>query len=283
DPTPVNTLLQYHVPGTTINLYIVDTGDRLPLPDITGCLHLIRADIAWYIISHPQNPATANSARQNNVRVTFAPQHMTWTTAGKVIDALETVITDDNWTWASHVTISDIYIGLVGGVNIQYRAPDGPNPTISNSGGGSHLSSPSGNSTLLANPPQNTSLTVRPESPYPFVIPGSHISILCARYGQILDQETVFALLIAVQTSVNRRLKQLGPLVAVDEFIPWKLNDVVFEIRPKPDGKLRWFDLVVALEGVVDFLIRFETFEFTFEIQWEGFRSLGFGQLRAKR
>ncbi|KAI4096020.1 MAG: hypothetical protein LQ344_001254 [Seirophora lacunosa] len=240
------------------------------------------SDIAWYIINHPQSPATGNYVQQNNVRVTFAPQRMTWTTAEKVMDALETVIIDDNWTWASHVTISDVILGLIGGVNIQYRNPGGPNPTSSESGGGSQFSPPSGNSTFLANRPQNTPLTDRPEIPHPFLIPGSHISLVCTRYGQALDPETVFALLIAAQKSVSRRLKQIGPLATVDNLTPWKLNNVMFEIRLEPDGKLRWSDLVVALEGVVDFLIKFQTFEFTFEIRWEGSRSLGFGQLRGK-
>ncbi|KAL9044593.1 MAG: hypothetical protein Q9206_007379, partial [Seirophora lacunosa] len=209
------------------------TGDRLPLPAIIDCLHLIRSDIAWYIINHPQSPATGNYVQQNNVRVTFAPQRMTWTTAEK-------------------------------------------------SGGGSQFSPPSGNSTFLANRPQNTPLTDRPEIPHPFLIPGSHISLVCTRYGQALDPETVFALLIAAQKSVSRRLKQIGPLATVDKLTPWKLNNVMFEIRLEPDGKLRWSDLVVASEGVVDFLIKFQTFEFTFEIRWEGSRSLGFGQLRGK-
>ncbi|KAI4114090.1 MAG: hypothetical protein LQ345_005072 [Seirophora villosa] len=205
---------------------------------------------------------------------------MTWTTAEKVMDALETVIIDKNWTWASHVTISDIILGLIGGVNIQYRSPGGPNPTSSQSGGGLQLSSSSGNSTFLANRPQNTSLTDRPESPYLFVIPGSQISLVCTRYGQTLDPGSVFALLIAAQTSVSRRLKQLGRLATVDKLTPWELNNIVFEIRPEPDGELRWSDLGVALEGVVDFLIKFQTFEFTFEIRWEESRTLGFGQLR---
>ncbi|KAL8762217.1 MAG: hypothetical protein Q9184_001734 [Pyrenodesmia sp. 2 TL-2023] len=206
---------------------------------------------------------------------------MTWTTAGKVIEALETVITNNNWTWASHVTISDIYLGLVGTVGIDYRAP-GPNPPSSDNGDLHPSSTASGNETLSVSTARNTSLTLRPESPYPYFIPGSHISIVCAGYGPVLDQEAVFSVLFAAQISVANSVKQLGPLATVERLIPWRLGDVWFEVWPKSNGQLRWYDLLTALGGVVDFVKTWETFAFTFEIRWEGYRSLGVGQIRGK-
>ncbi|KAI4199012.1 MAG: hypothetical protein LQ346_002644 [Caloplaca aetnensis] len=278
---PLNNVLTYHVPGTTINIYLADTGDRLPLEDITSCLRLIRAEIAWYISGRVQSLSTTRIVRQNNVRVIFTPRSMTWTIAAKVIDALESVITNDNWTWNSYVTISDIYVGLVGSVGIYYRAP-GPNSLPSESSDLPPTSPASGNSTLSAGTPRNTTLRVRPESPYPYAIPGSQISILCAGYGPTLDQDAVFAVLLAAHVSVSRRVKQFGPLATVDRVNPWKLGDVVLGIWPKPDGKLRWFDLLQALDAVTDFVTMFETFAFSFEIRWQGFRSLGIGQFKGK-
>ncbi|KAL8927709.1 MAG: hypothetical protein Q9208_002124 [Pyrenodesmia sp. 3 TL-2023] len=278
-PIPVNDILTYHVPGTTINLYLMDTGDRLPLEDITGCLHLIRSDIAWYINSHIQSPSTTRIVGKNRVRVVFTPRRMTWTTAAKVIEALGDVITNENWTWTSHVTISDVYLGLIGNLGIQYRAPV-PNPPSSDNGD-TRLSSPAReNSTLLASTLRNTSLTLRPESPYPYVIPGSHISIVCAGYGPALDAEAVFSVLFGAQMSVARKVKQFGPLATMDRVIPWRLGDVWLEVWPHAEARLRWCDLLTALEGVVDFVRTFETFAFTFDIRWQGYRSLGFGQLR---
>ncbi|KAL8909693.1 MAG: hypothetical protein Q9207_000002 [Kuettlingeria erythrocarpa] len=278
---PLNNVLSYHVPGTTINLYLVDTGDRLPLEDITGCLRLLRADIAWYIRGRIQSLSTTRIVGQNNVRVVFTPRSMTWTTAERVIDALETVITNQNWTWNSYVTISDIYVGLLGSVGIHYRAP-GLNPLSSESNDLPPTSPTSGNSTLSAGTPRNTTLRVRPESPYPYAIPGSQISILCAGYGPSLDQGTVFAILLAAHVSVSRRVKEFGPLATVDRVNPWKLDDVVLGIWPKPDGKLRWYDLLQALDAVTDFVTTFETFAFSFEIRWQGYRSLGIGQFQGK-
>lgn len=278
---PVNDILNYHVPGTTINLYLVDNGDRLPLVDITGCLHLIRTDIAWYINGHVKSLSTDRTARQNNVRVVFKPQRMTWKTAGKVIEALETVITNENWTWASHVTISDIYLGLVGFLGIQFRAP-GPNPPSSANGDSQPSSTASDDETLSAGTPRNTSLTLRPENPYPYFIPGTHISILFTGYGPVLDQDAVFSVLLGAQMSVAQRVKQFGPLATVERLIPWRLGDVWFEVWPKSNGKLRWYDLLTALGGVVDFVKTWETFAFSFEIRWEGYRSLGIGQLRGE-
>ena len=45
---------------------------------------------------------------------------------------------------------------------------------------------------------------------------------------------------------------------------------------------MRWVDAMDTLDGVVAFVEQWGFFEWSFEVRWRGYRSLGFGVLRRK-
>ncbi|KAL8681272.1 MAG: hypothetical protein Q9186_002583 [Xanthomendoza sp. 1 TL-2023] len=248
----------YQIPGTTITLYVIDTGERLPLRDIIVCLQRLEADIEWQLENVGDGMAAMQQIASNTVQVVLAPSRMTWRTSKKVV-------------------LTDMYLGRLGGMSIRYLSP-GPRTGSSNDGASQLANS---NSTVALDDLQNgTQQAARPSSPYPYVIPGTQISIYCAGYGRRLDPEAAFATLLDAEITVIESVQQRGPLALVDQVGPWKFGNVVLDVYP--EDRLRWFDLMTALGGVVDFMSTFETFAFTFEIRWQGRRSLGVGHLRPK-
>lgn len=249
----------------------MDTGDRLPLADIIYCLHSLETDIGQQIARRGGSLSTNRIYNHSAVRVAFTPLKMTWKIAGKVVSALIAITNDDHWTYASHVTVSDVYDGRVGDLSIAYRPPREASAS---------LQSTSDNGSLTTGAQQNGTLIERPESPHSHDIPGSHISLLCVGYGTTLNSGSVFALLLGAQIFMRRMVVLHGPLATVSYLAPFKLENVVLEVRPS--NRLRWADLLIAVEGVADFVATWDTFAFTFDIRWQGVRSLGVGQLRPK-
>ena len=204
---------------------------------------------------------------------------MTWMVAREVADALEAIVASDRWTYASHVTVHDAKQGIVGYFSIAYRGLGLPTSMTA-------LASNRNSSPQTSNGSRNrgntTSITARPrpESPYPYVIPGSHISIVCSDFRRALPVDVVWTILVAAELFVIDRLQVLGPLAPVDRFAPLRQGNVVFEIVA--GRRMRWWDLAIALEGLVDFVATFGVFAFSFEVRYEGFRELGVGQLRAE-
>lgn len=50
---------------------------------------------------------------------------MSWSAAGEVADALEAIVANDRWTYASHVTVVDekVETRTVGSLQVVYKAP----------------------------------------------------------------------------------------------------------------------------------------------------------------
>ena len=140
------------------------------------------------------------------------------------------------------------------------------------------IPSPSSRNTVNGIVKRDGALKIRPASPHAQDIPGSHVNLLCAGYGRSLNTDVVFGILAAAEIMVASRIKQRGPLALVDHFPPLKEQGVELELFPS--DRLRWYDLLDALHGVVAFVDTWEAFAFTFEIRWQGYRSLGYGQLR---
>ncbi|KAL8786941.1 MAG: hypothetical protein Q9213_002483 [Squamulea squamosa] len=263
-PYILHNILRYHVPNTNIDIYLRDTGDRLSLLYLSICLDRLGYEIIREITINGEHAfSTPQIFRYESVSVVFMPRDITWMDAGEVIDALEALVSRGGWTYASHITIVDMKKGTLGYLNFKYKAPGTPDEIASSD----HMLS-------------NLTSRPRPTSPYPYVIPGSHISIICATFGRHLHAQSVFALFFETELYIKAMLRVNGPLALIGGLKTWKLGDVVLTVDP--GDKLRWFDLAVAVEGLVDFVSTFETFAFDFEIRYEGYRSLGFGKLRLK-
>ncbi|KAL8723790.1 MAG: hypothetical protein Q9181_007198 [Wetmoreana brouardii] len=273
---PLNDLFYYHIPGTTINLYVRDTGDRLPYNDISACLLSFGVYIVRQITIHGDGPAFTQHNIHGSVMLNFVPHQMTWKDTGKVIDALETIVAKDNWTFASHVSIEDQDKGVIGYLTWSYRAARllSAAATIDES---NLASSASLNTTVTTSARSNGTLTIRPEDPHIHDIPGSHINLLCAGYGRALDTDSVFSVVAGAEMFVGGKIKQLGPLALVGEVNPFRCQGV--DLVLYPSARLRWYDFLIALDGILDFVNQFGTFAFTFQVKWQGVRSLGYGQL----
>lgn len=138
-PHNANDVFFYHIPDTTLNLYVKDIGSRLPFDDINACLQSLGIFIIRQIALHGNIRAINRRFRHGIVYLEFNPNGMTWEDAGEVTDALEGIIANDDWTWATHVTVSNTsatQIQTVGYLNWGYRTPgpgtaglgDGPQP-----------------------------------------------------------------------------------------------------------------------------------------------------------
>lgn len=122
---PVNELYFYHIPHSTLNLYIRDVGSRLPLDDISACLQSLGIYIIRQITIHGDGPSIPRTFRHGIVFLGFDPQGMTWIDAAEVADALENIITYNDWTWATHITVGDTSRteGAVAYLKWGFRAP----------------------------------------------------------------------------------------------------------------------------------------------------------------
>ena len=122
---PLNSVFYYHIPGTPLTLYVRDIGDRLPFDDIHASLESLEVFFVRQIAVRGDGPSLNRVTRHGTVQAAFHPVAMTWTTAVEVVDALETIMANDNWTWSSHVTVIDATLQqtTVGYLTISYRAP----------------------------------------------------------------------------------------------------------------------------------------------------------------
>lgn len=193
--------------------------------------------------------------------------------AGDIIDSLEAIVANDDWTWASHVTVVNSTTRQIEGyLSITFRRP-----LVASAALGDEASQPSNNSSVSADGWRNNTLKARPSDPYSYTIPETQISINFAGFGSTLNSDTVLSILAGAEIFVAGMVRRSGPLAPVDRLTRWKLDRVVFEIFPT--DRLRWFDLLTALGGMLDFLETFGTFAFVFEINYQGYRSLGVGHM----
>ncbi|KAL8955671.1 MAG: hypothetical protein Q9193_006562, partial [Seirophora villosa] len=270
-PSPgLNAAVSYEIPGTSLVLYVNDNGDRLPEDDINACLQDLSAYIIRRITFHGDGRANAKTFKRGVVRLLFTPISITWRDAGKVVDALEDIVATDHWTFASHVKVQERNVGVIGYLSIAYQA----------SGTASSISASGNSSSTTASSQSNAALPPRPESPYVHVIPGTHISITCDGFGRPLNTEAAFAAFSDALMAVSFMVRQYGPLALTPGVLaPWRVRGVALDLYPQQ--RLRWFDLLIALEGLVEFIGTFRPFEFTFDIRWQGVRLLALGALKS--
>lgn len=266
----LNATFIYGISGTSLVLYINDNGDRLPADDINACLQDLSAYIIRRITFHGEGRANAKNFRHGVVRLLFTPIGITWMDAGKVVDALEAIVADDHWTFASHVKVEDRNVGITGYLTIGYQA----------SGAATSISASGNSSSTTASSQPNAASRPRPESPYVHVIPGTHISFTCDGFGRALNTEAAFAAFSDALMAVSFMVRQYGPFALTPgDLAPWRVGGVVLDVYPAE--RLRWFDLLTALEGLVGFIGTFRPFEFTFDIRWQGVRLLALGALKS--
>ena len=258
-------------------MYLRDIGDRLPLQDVGLCLQRLEKYALQQMTIHGDDQAVIRRYRYGKVAMSFTPLRMKWGVAVLVMDNLGIIFMNHDWTYASHITIEDQCEGTIGYVSIAYHV-QGESSQSSAYGNPQLPVSINSNDSLPLCLRRNDTLTERPESPHVQVIPNSHISLTYAAYGDNLDSLSVFIILTGAKLYVDDRVKHLGPVALVDELHPWKISDA--ELTITPSDRLRWFDVLIALEGLMDFVDKFDTFAFAFQIRYQGGRLLGHGQLR---
>ncbi|KAI4177597.1 MAG: hypothetical protein LQ348_005789 [Seirophora lacunosa] len=266
----LNATFVYGISGTGLVLYINDNGERLPEDDINACLQDLSAFIIRRITFHGDGRANAKNFRRGVVRLLFTPIGITWKDAGKVVDALEAIVTNDHWTFASHVKVHDRNVGIIGYLTIGYQAL----------GAATSISASSNSSSTTASSQASAAFPPRPESPYVHVVPGTHISITCDGFGRALNTEAAFAAFSDALIATSFMVRRHGPFALTPGVLaPWRVGGVALDVYPAE--RLRWFDLLIALEGLVEFIGTFRPFEFAFDIRWQGVRLLALGALKS--
>ncbi|KAL8951238.1 MAG: hypothetical protein Q9222_002766 [Ikaeria aurantiellina] len=124
-----NPLYYYHIPQTTLTLYIQDTGSRLPRANILSGLESLGVDIVYRIQRTGDGPARKLYIREGSVAISFtpAPRELSWIDLREVIDAMEAIVEHDDWTFACQVTVSDSRAQpqAVGSLTIVYKYLEG--------------------------------------------------------------------------------------------------------------------------------------------------------------
>lgn len=276
-PHLINDSMLYHIPDTTINIYLRDIGDNLPLQDVGLCLQRLETYAFQQVTIHGDGPAARRRYYCGSVAMEFTPLRMTWGLVVLVMENLELIFMNDDWTYASHITIEDQDEGTMGYVSITYRvrgevsrltAYENAQPPVSING----------NNSKPLDWRRNETLTERPESPHIQVIPKSQISLTYAAYGDTLRSSSVSIIFAGLKLYVEERIQHIGPLGLVKELHPIKVEHA--ELIINPSDRLRWFDLLTVLDGLMDFVSTYGTFAFAFQIRYQGGRLLGHGQLR---
>ena len=113
----------YHIPDTTLKIYVMNIGSPLPIADINACLASLSMHIIRQILIHGDSPAArpVRTWHHGLVDVSFDPRGITWDAAGEVVDALERIIDHDKWTFASYVRVEDEREGLKGYLSITHH------------------------------------------------------------------------------------------------------------------------------------------------------------------
>ena len=226
-------------------------------------------------------PAHSQSYSVHRVRFLFTPRRMTWGNAKRVVDAFEAIIDNDGWTYASHVTVEDSHIGIVGFLSMAYRSQVLTSLSSKDTAAAeSRARSARAHNMAIVHELNSTVSSTRPESPHAYVVPGSQISIVCAAYGDDLPHRIVFQLLMEAQFITSMAVRVHGPfaIVGADDFKTQRFGNVVVGLEP--GAQLTWFRLLIAWEAVTEFFSSFGTFALTFNIRWDGVRDLGFGHVR---
>ena len=124
----LNETFRFPIPRTTMTIFLQDYGDHLVEHDIYACLQEAGVYIVRQIILHGDGRMPAKSWSLNHVVLEFMPQsELTLMRAAEVVDALEGIVLEHHWTFATQVRVFDASLGWIGNLNIGYK----PRPSAS--------------------------------------------------------------------------------------------------------------------------------------------------------
>ena len=105
-----------------MTIFLQDYGDNLVEHDIYACLQEAGVYIIRQIILHGDGHMPAKSWSLNHVVLEFMPQsELTLMRAAEVVDALEGIVLQYHWTFATQVRVFDASLGWLGNLNIGYK------------------------------------------------------------------------------------------------------------------------------------------------------------------
>ncbi|KAL8822814.1 MAG: hypothetical protein Q9191_006459 [Dirinaria sp. TL-2023a] len=115
NPQVLNETARYPIPDTSITLFLTDYGDRLNEQDLNVCLHDAEAFIVRQITLRGNSHMPNKRWRSNNVFLQVnSGAAMTLMVALEVIGALEDIVTEHHWTFATQVLVVDAQLGALG-------------------------------------------------------------------------------------------------------------------------------------------------------------------------
>lgn len=97
------------------------------MADINACLQSLGLFIVRQSLRYGRDSDARGAVyRHGVVNLTFEPLlgMMTWSAAGEVVDAMEAIVVNDAWLYASHVTVMDerVQTPTVGYLQVVYSA-----------------------------------------------------------------------------------------------------------------------------------------------------------------
>ena len=105
-----------------MTIFLQDYGDHLVEHDIYACLQEAGVYIVRQIILHGDGRMPAKSWSLNRVVLEFMPEfELTLMRAAEVVDALEGIVLEHHWTFATQVRVFDARLGWLGNLNIGYK------------------------------------------------------------------------------------------------------------------------------------------------------------------
>ena len=113
--------IRFPIPDTSITLFLTDYGDRLNQQDLNVCLQDAGAYIVRQITLRGNTPMRSRRWNLNNVFLDVHPEpSMTLIITLEVISALEEIVLEHHWTFATQVLVMDARVGRLGMMTTGY-------------------------------------------------------------------------------------------------------------------------------------------------------------------
>ena len=117
----LNETFRFTIPDTTLTLFLTPYGDRLAQEDIVACLQDAGSFIIRQITLRGNRQMPRRTWRVNNAALEALPgPYMSLAMGLEVVGALEDIVIERDWTFATQVLVVDIRFGGIGSLRIAY-------------------------------------------------------------------------------------------------------------------------------------------------------------------
>ena len=251
-----------------------------------SCLLSAESWIAKELSRHSDGPMISKAFPFQSVLLKVYPRApLTRLLFSTIIAAVNTVTVDREWTFVTHMTMTDAESGFLGYIDLTYATP---RLTLLATGTANtssvQLVKPSDRSDNLTSDGSNDNIlgVVRPPNNYRVNLPDTtHVTLSMHDYGHTLEKYQFLTLLMNIQMSVITHMIPSGATTYLSGVQRWHYGSINFQLIPL---RMTWFTLAQMVEALnAKVVSEFDAFEFDFEIMYmgnDGHRKLGHGSFR---